>query len=271
MDYRELNKRTVKDAYPLPLIDDIQSHLSGAVVFSTLDLNSGYWQLPIHPDDRYKTAFTPGPGMGLYEFVCMPFGVCNCPSSFQRMMESVLRGVKTTKVFIDDILVFSSDMESHISHLKEIFQRLRESNLTLRGSKCSLAKSSVRYLGNIFSARGMRPDPSKVEAVQNWPCPRDVSSLRQFLGLASYYGKFMAKFSELASPLHHLLEKDVQYIWTRDCQSAFEQLKHALSSSPVLGYPSLDKEFVLFTDASGVGVGSVLNKMVELFLMLAGL
>ena len=204
VDYRELNKRTIKDAYPLPLIDDIQSHLSGAVVFSTLDLNSGYWQLPIHPDDCHKTAFTPGPGMGLYEFVCMPFGVCNGPSSFQRMMETVLQGVRASKVFIDDILIFSSDMKSHSNHLREVFQRLRESNLTLRGRKCCLARSSVRYLGNIFSAQGMRPDPSKVETIRDWPHPKDIGALRQFLGLASYYRKFIAKFSDIASPLYNL-------------------------------------------------------------------
>ena len=260
VDYRELNKRTVKDAYPLPLIDDMQSYLSGAVVFSTLDLNSGYWQLPINPDDRYKTAFTPGPGMGLYEFVCMPFGVCNGPSSFQRLMETVLRGMDTAKVFIDDILVFSPDIESHVNHLKEVFQRLRESKLTLRGSKCCLAKSSVRYLGYVFSAQGMKPDPSKVEAVQDWPTPKDVSDVRKFLGLASYYRKFIAGFSETASPLYSLLEKDVQFIWNNDCQDSFELLKSALSSSPVLIYPSLNKNFVLYTDASGVGVGAILEQ-----------
>ena len=176
VDYRELNKRTIKDSYPLPLVGDIQSYLAGAQIFSTLDLHTGYWQLPINPDDQYKTAFTPGPGMGLYEFVRMPFGVCNGPSSFQRLMETVLRGFKNSKVFIDDIIVFSDNLKSHIDHLREVFCRLREANLTLRGKKCYLAKSSVRYLGYIFSSDGMSPDPLKVETVKRWPTPTDVGS-----------------------------------------------------------------------------------------------
>ena len=175
-------------------------------------------------------------------------------------METVLRGVRASKVFIDDILIFSSDMKSHSNHLREVFQRLRESNLTLRGRKCCLARSSVRYLGIIFSAQGMRPDPSKVETIRDWPHPKDIGALRQFLGIASYYRKFIAKFSDIASPLYNLLEKDVQFSWTVDCQKGFERLKNALSTSPVLGYPSLDKEFALYTDASGVGVGAVLEQ-----------
>ena len=163
VDYRELNKKTVKDAHPLPLVDDVQSYLSGAQVFSTLDLHTGYWQLPIHPEDTYKTDFTPGPGMGLCEFLCMPFGVCNGPSSFQRVMESVLRDLENARFLL-------------INHLREVFRRLRQANMTLRGRKCCLAKSSLRYLGYVFSAEGILPDPTKVESIKNWPIPNDVTT-----------------------------------------------------------------------------------------------
>ena len=208
VDYRELNKRTIKDSYPLPLVDDIQSYLAGAQIFSTLDLHTGCWQLPINPDDQYKTAFTPGPGMGLYEFVRMPFGVCNGPSSFQRLMETVLRGFKNSKVFIDDIIVFTDNLKSHIYHLREVFCRLREANLTLRGKKCYSAKSSVKYLGYIFSSDGMSPEPLKVETVKSWPTPTGVGTVGQFLGLASYYRKFIVNFSDIATPLNKLLENN---------------------------------------------------------------
>ena len=233
VDYRELNKKTVKDAYPLPLVDDVQAYVEGARVFSTLDLHTGYWQLPIHPEDTYKTAFTPGPGMGLFEFVRMPFGVCNGPSSFQRVMESVLRNMSNAKVFIDDILIFSDDMKTHITHLREVFTRLRKANLTLRGKKCCLASSSVRYLGYVFTADGMLPDPSKVEAIKDCPIPTDVATLQHFLGITSYYRKFIANFFHIATPLNALLKKGAEFNWTDGCVDSFSRLKEALIKPPV--------------------------------------
>ncbi|KFD66844.1 hypothetical protein M514_20988 [Trichuris suis] len=186
-DYREPNKLSKRAAYPLPLPDEVQDRIGGATVFSTLDLNNGFWQLPIHPADCEKTAFSPGPGMGLYEFVCMPFGLTGGPSSFQRMMDHVLDGLPFTMVYLDDILVFSRDMAAHHRHLTEVFRRLLYNGLTMRGSKCRIAVSQIHYLGHVFSACGMAPDQCKVEAITLFERPTNAKQLRQFLGLASYY------------------------------------------------------------------------------------
>ena len=175
-------------------------------------------------------------------------------------METVLRGFKNSKVFIDDIIVFSDNLKSHIDHLREVFCRLREANLTLRGKKCYLAKSSVKYLGYIFSSDGMSPDPLKVETVKSWPTPTDVGTVGQFLGLASYYRIFIVNFSDFATPLNKLLEKQSKFIWDDECQISFNRLKDLLTNSPVLCYPSLDQDFILYTDASGNGFGAVLEQ-----------
>ena len=165
VDYRALNKQSVKDSYPLPLPDEIQDRLTNATVFSTLDLHSGYWQLPVAEEDQPKTAFCPGPGMGLYQFCRMPFGLSGAPGSFQRLMDSVLRGLPFASTYLDDILVYSPNVESHKDHLHQVFLCLQKAGLTLRGRKCYIGVPKVCYLGHIFSASGIQPDPNKVHAV----------------------------------------------------------------------------------------------------------
>ena len=262
VDYRELNK-TTKDAYPLPLPDEVQDQLSGSTIFSTLDLQSGYWQLPVSPNDREKTAFCPRPGMGLFQFLRMPFGLTGASSSFQRLMDNILQGLSFVTIYLDDILVHSMDEKMHCHHLNEVFQRLAAAGLTLRGRKCHIGLSHVTYLGHVITGSGMSPDPQKIEASVQWPQPTDATAVRQILGLASYYRRYMQKFSDTAAPLNALTQKCVPFVWTQECTEAFTRLKEYLVRAPVLAYPTFhpdSKEFILQTDANAVGLGAVLEQ-----------
>ena len=260
VDYRALNKKTVSDAYPIPLVDEVQDQLSGSTIFSTLDLRCGYWQMPVHESDQQKT---PGPGLGLFEFKRMPFGLSNAPSSFQRMMNKLFRDLPFVTTYIDDILVHSSEERTHRQHLHKVFDRLREAGLTLRGSKCHIGISEVSYLGHVFSAQGMRPDEGKVRRVQEWPVPTDVMAVKQILGLASYYHRYIQNFAEIARPLNNLAQKNTPFMWSPECEAAFQTLKAKLTTSPILAYPNLGPSastFELHTDASNNGLGAVLEQ-----------
>ncbi|KRX79010.1 Retrovirus-related Pol polyprotein from transposon 17.6 [Trichinella sp. T6] len=249
-----------KDAHPLPRIDDTLDALSGAQWFSTLDLASGYWQVEMETRDREKTAFTTP--YGLYQFKVMPFGLCNAPATFQRLMETSLRGLVGSKclVYLDDVIVFGRTAEEHTARLQEVLDRLRKVGLKVKPEKCQLMKRKVAYLGHIISEKGIATDPSKTRAVKEWQAPSCVSELRQFLGLASYYRKFVNGFASIAAPLHRLLEGDAEWKWTEDCQVAFDALKHQLTSAPILAYPDFRRRFLVDVDASGDGLGAVLSQ-----------
>ena len=263
IDYRRLNAITKKDVYPLPRIDDIFDTLGGAKFFTSLDLASGYWQVELDEDARAKSAFATY--QGLFEFTRMPFGLCNAPATFQRIMQLVLAGLEWRHcfVYLDDILVVSRTFEEHIGHLREVFNRLRSAGLRLKPKKCLILRDEVPYLGHVISARGVRPDPSKTEKVQHFPVPYDVTSVRQFIGLASYYRRFVPDFARIAAPLHALTRKNVVFKWSGACAMAFQQLKEALITAPILACPKFGPgvEFVLETDASGVGLGAVLSQL----------
>ena len=181
VDYRELNKRTVKDANPLPRPDEVQDRLMGSTVFSTLDIRSGYWQLPVHVDDQPKTAFCPGPGFGLFQFRRMPFRLSGAPSSFQRLMNTICGDVSFVTTYLDDFLVHSKNIHEHVEYLEILFQRMHNAGLTFHGSKCQVGLHSVTYLGHIFSATSMSPDPKKVFAVCNWSAPTKAGTLKSCL------------------------------------------------------------------------------------------
>ena len=261
IDYRNLNKVTQKDAYPLPLPDQVQDKLSGMEYFTKLDLNSDYWQIPVRGSDQEKTAFSPGPGMGLYQFNVLLFGLTGGPSFFQRIMDQVLGGLEYCKEnFIDDILVFSKDMESHRRALCEVFQRLRKYNLTLRGRKCEVGKHSINYLGHTFSKMGMSPQKFKVESISAWPQHTNQKELKQFMGLANYYRRYIDRFASITHPLNSLLVADTTFTCDEGANVAFQELKDLLASYPVLICPSFEKKFTLCTDASGTGLGGVLEQ-----------
>jgi len=194
VDYRALNKQTVKDSYPLPLPDEVQDRLAGCTVFSTFDLHSGYWQLPVHKSDQPKTAFCPGPGLGLFQFCRMPFGLCRAPASFQRLMNRICRDLPFATSYLDDVLIHSNSVSEHVQHLNTFFSHISDAGLTLRGEKCSIGLSKVKYLGHLFSAKGMEPDPENVATVRDWSIPHNVNELRSFLGLASYYRRYIQIF-----------------------------------------------------------------------------
>lgn len=263
VDYRELNKKTVKDAYPLPRPDEVQDQLMGCTVFSTLDLKSGYWQLPVHADDRPKTAFCPGPGFGLFQFCRMPFGLTGAPSSFQRLMNRICGDLPFVTTYLDDLLVYSKTPQEHKQHLEILFDRISTAGLTLRGNKCHIGLSQVTYLGHTFTADGMSPEPQKVSVIRDWAVPTDTTTLKSFLGLASYYRRYIHNFADIAAPLHQLTNKGTPFTWTLACQTSFEQLKYFLTHAPILKYPDFStsaQSFQLYTDASATGIGAVLEQ-----------
>ncbi|EER20236.1 retrovirus polyprotein, putative, partial [Perkinsus marinus ATCC 50983] len=266
VDYRSLNKVAKVDSYPLPRPDDVQEHLSGASVFSTLDLRSGYWQMKVRPSDRHRTAFCPGPGFPLFEWVRMPFGLSNAPASFQRLMDLVLGRFNFVRIYLDDILIFSRSEQEHLHHLKLVFDALREAGLTLAGDKCSIGMDSVTYLGHRFSAQGMSPDRAKVDVIESWPTPRTATDLRSFLGLAGYYRHFIPHFSDRAKVLQQLqatCSKDdvtVTDLWTEDHSVAFVDIKKALADLPFLDYPDFNRPFEMACDASQYAIGGVLEQ-----------
>ncbi len=263
VDYRRLNDVTIKDAYPLPRVDESLDQLSGSKWFSCLDLSSGFWQVETEPEDRQKTAFATR--TGLYEFNVMPFGLCNSPATFERLMETVLAGLhwQICLIYLDDIIVTGKTFEDMLRNLEIIFQRFEQANLKLKPRKCHLFKKEIEFLGHIISEQGVRTDPKKVECVENWPEPTTVKEVRSFLGLCSYYRRFIACFSEIAKPLHQLTEKDRKFAWTEQCSAAFQTLKKKLTEAPLLAHPDFSQPFILDTDASDLAIGSVLSQKID--------
>ncbi|UYV67564.1 hypothetical protein LAZ67_5001228 [Cordylochernes scorpioides] len=258
VDYRRLNKITKKDVYPLPRIDDALDSLAGSSYFSTMDLRSGYWQIEVDEKDREKTAFiTPD---GLYEFQVMPFGLCNAPATFERMIDSVLGSLKWNMClcYLDDIVVYAPTFEEHLRRLQLVLSCIQKAGLSLNHKKCLFGSRRIKILGHLVDANGIHPDPDKVEAVSKFPRPRNISELKSFLGLCSYYRRFIENFADKARSLHDLLKTEKQFYWDAAQEKAFEVLKTALISEPVLGHFDESADTHLHTDASGHGIGAVL-------------
>ena len=264
VDFRQLNAATVKDAHPLPRIDDLLDALHGAKWFSTLDLKSGYWQVPIAEQDKEKTAFRTSSGQ-LFEFNQVPFGLCNAPATFSRLMDRVLAGLhwETCLFYLNDIIVFSSTWEEHLARLREVFERLRHAKLKLGAAKCTFAAKEVSYLGHRVTEEGLLPDLSLLAAIRDIPPPTTATEVRCFLGLAGYYRRYVKGFAAIAAPLFALTRKEALFHWSEDCQAAFDQLKTKLTTSPITAFPDFSQAFRLYTDASTAGLGAILAQVRE--------
>lgn len=264
IDYRRLNDVTVSEVYPLPLITDILDQLGHSKYFSTLDLASGFHQLCLESKDTEKTGFsvTTNGISGHFEFTRMPFGLKNAPSTFQRMMNLVLTGLQGLHcyIYLDDCIIYSHDLESHVKKLELVFSKLREANLKLQPDKCEFLRREVAYLGHVITDNGVSPNPEKVKAISQFPTPKTAKDIKSFLGLTGYYRRFIENFSHITKPLTSLLKKDVIFNWSNEQEQAFNTLKQKLISAPLLQYPDFTLPFVVTTDASNYAVGAVLSQ-----------
>ncbi|KAD5960569.1 hypothetical protein E3N88_12041 [Mikania micrantha] len=258
IDYRELNKVTIKNRYPLPRINDFFDQLQGSSYYSKIDLRSGYHQLRIQEEDIPKTAFRTR--YGHYEFLVMPFGLTNAPALFMDLMNRVCKPYLDNFiiVFIDDILIYSKTQEEHKEHLQLALELLQQEKLYAKLSKCDFWIREVQFLGHVVNEQGIHVDKSKIKAIKNWEAPKTPTEVRQFLGLAGYYRRFIEGFSKIAQPLTALTHKDKKYLWTDKQEDAFQRLKQKLCSAPILSLPAGTNDFVVYCDASIQGLGCVL-------------
>ena len=271
VDYRGLNGVTKKNAYPIPRVDECLDALGGNKWFSCLDLQSGYWQIGMHPDDVEKTAFSYQ--RGLFEFDRMAFGLCNAPATFERMMEDMLRGLlgKVCLVYLDDIIIFGKTTEEAMSNLGVVLDRIENYGLKLKPGKCKLFRRSVEYLGRIVSEDGVKANPGKIDAVMTWSRPQSAKEVRSFIGFCSYYRDFIPGFAELVSPLQDLIILKPKssrgrygtFSWSEKAEKAFNALKLKFQETPVLRYPTVEGRFILDTDASNTSIGAALSQMQE--------
>ncbi len=264
-DYRPLNLQTRQDSFPMPLVDNVISQLGKSAWISALDLQSGFWQIRMAPEDVRKTALVTK--TGLYDWTVMPFGLKNATSTFTRTMPSVFKemGDKFLKVFVDDLNIHSENWEDHLRHLGAMLSRLKEVNLKLNPSKCCFASENIVFLGHVVSKEGTKLDPGKIVAVLRFPEPNTVTNVRSFLGLTGYYRKYIREYSRLASPLFQLMKKDVPFVWNQDCEQAFDALKKALVKAPILVRPDFKKPLCLDVDWSTKGVGAILSQREDRF------
>ncbi|GJS54300.1 reverse transcriptase domain-containing protein [Tanacetum coccineum] len=260
IDYKELNKLTVKNRYPLPRIDDLFDQLQGSQFFSKIDLRSGYHQLRVHKDDIPKTAFRTR--YGHFEFTVMPFGLTNAPAIFMDFMNRVCRPYldKFVIVFIDNILIYSKTQKENVEHLRLVLELLKKEKLYAKFSKCEFWLREVQFLGHVINGNGIHVDPSKIKAVKNWKAPRTPTEVRSFLGLAGYYHRFIENFFKIAKSLTILTQKSKTFEWGEEQELAFQTLKDKLCNVPILALPDGLKDFVVYCDASGIGLGCVLMK-----------
>ncbi|GJP29280.1 hypothetical protein CLOM_g6485, partial [Closterium sp. NIES-68] len=258
IDYRALNKQTIKNKYPIPRIDDLLDQLRGATVFSKLDLRSRYWQMRMADNSIHKTAFRTR--YGSYEYLVIPFGLTNAPATFQAEMNHILRPLldECVVVYLDDILIYSRDMKQHDEHLQRVFEILRRERFYVKLSKSEFALEKVQFLGHMVSAQGVHVDPKKIEAVHTWMTPENVKELQQFLGFTNYYNRSVPQYARLAAPLTNLLKKNTPYKWESKHLEAVEQLNQALTSAPVLILPDPERDYVIEADANDQAVGAVL-------------
>ena len=260
VDFRELNERTAVELHPMPMVDETLHRLAKGKFFSSLDLRSGYWQLALDPASCHLTAFETE--SGLYEFTRLPFGLVNAPAHFQSAMEALFRSElhRFVEIYVDDIVIYSTTWEEHLEHLHRVLDLLSEHGLSLNVAKCHFARTELHYLGHVVSAQGIASDPGKIRSIQEFPEPRSVEDIRRFLGLVNYLNRFISGLSDLAAPLYQLTHKGARFLWSDSSQTAFSQLKAAVSKVPLLAFPDFSLPFHLATDASNIGLGAMLSQ-----------
>ncbi|KAJ8651447.1 hypothetical protein O0I10_013001 [Lichtheimia ornata] len=260
VDYRQLNERTIKDAYPLPQIDNLLDSMGGACVFSTLDAASGYWQIRMTKEASERSGFVCP--FGTFTWNVMSFGLTSAPSTFQRTMNTILQRFigRFVYCFIDDIIIYSRSMEEHQEHLRLVFEACDEANLRLKYSKCSFGQRSVEYLGHVVSDQGLAPTDRNVAKILAMPPPRNVEEVRSFLGLSGYYRRFVPQYAHILAPVSSLLKKENKFEWSHIQQEAFDKVKAIMTHPTILAFPDRSQVQILTTDASGIGVGAILSQ-----------
>jgi hypothetical protein len=260
IDYRKLNKVTIKNKYPLPQINDLFDQVGGAKIFSKLDLRSGYHQVRIKDQDINETTFRRR--YGHYEFVVLPFRLTNAPTTLMCLMNNIFSQYldKFVVVFIDDILVYSKTEEEHDEHLQIVLQTLRKNKLYAKFDKCDFYQKEIQYLGHVISSEGISVDREKIKSIMEWPIPKDVADIWSFMGITGYYYRFIEGFSKIAYPITSLQKKGTKFNWSQKCQDSFNKLNELLTSVPILKVADPDKDFTVCIDASKEGLGGVLTQ-----------